>query len=121
MTLIQNWIDSVCDKLFSRIRDEQKGEIEEDTWFEDANVGDILHEEIDYAVTNDSLGEVEDAVRTYGINRAISLYISEHGAEAFGNITGDYGQYSRCLLYIIIRDTMELPSYTAYIQWCEKN
>ena len=117
MPLVYNFVSSVRNELFNRIYHEQDGEMSLDDYTE--KVDNIIHEEIDNAVTNEYLGDVEEVIHEYGINEALHLYISEFGAEAFGNITPDNGRYSRCLLYTIIQEEITY-SFDEYNKWCEE-
>jgi ribosome-interacting GTPase 1 len=115
MTLI-DFVSEIHKEFFTRILDEQDGEMSQDAYNDKAS--DILHEEIDYAVTTIDLEEVEDHIHEYGIHKAFALYINEWGAEALGHITQENSKYLRCLLYTIVRDNATY-SYEDYKTWCE--
>jgi len=115
---LYKFVSNIKEELFSRIQSEQDGEMTLEEYTE--KVIDVLHEEIDYAVTTEYLGDVEKLVYEYGIHKALCLYINENafGAEALGNITQENGQYSRCLLYMIVKEKLTY-SYDEYNLWCE--
>jgi hypothetical protein len=112
---LYNFVSAVKEEIFSRIQSEQEGEMDIDIYTE--KMIDVLHEEIDYAVMNEYLGDVEDLVREYGIHKALCLIKNRHGSIMEG-VTQENGQYSRCLLYYIVNERLTY-SYEEYKVWCE--
>jgi hypothetical protein len=120
MTMLLNFIANIQDHIFTDINtyEDNEGEMDADTYNEKLET--ILHEEIDYWVANEYLGEVEQLVCQYGIHKAIRLHIDNFGVEAFDIISENGGTYSRMLLHTIVEDKLD-HSYEEYKKWVENN
>jgi hypothetical protein len=111
MSKLSNWISSVQHHIFFRIKDECNVETIDD--FLNGDVRDIIHQEVDMAITCEHLSHVEDVVHEYGIHKALCLYINTYGAPSMENIQQENGELGRMLLYAIT-DFIIGNSYEAY-------
>lgn len=113
------FVSAVQDEIFNRVREEMAGNCSMNDIFETS----IPHEEIDEAVSRETLEDVEKCLVDYGIHNAIKNYIDEFGIEAFGHLNGDVkGKYSRALLYVaVMEEVRHNNSPIEYYLWLEDN
>jgi hypothetical protein len=114
---LNEFVSAVKEEIFSRILSEQEGEMDIDVYTE--KMYDVLYEEIDKAITNEYLGDVEKLVCEYGIHKALCLIKNRHGSiSIIENVIQEEGQYSRCMLYHIVFEQITY-SYEEYKVWCK--
>jgi hypothetical protein len=74
---LDEFVDYITNHIFQRIQDSHPGELTKEEY--DEIVGDIQHEEIDYAVNVLIDFDVEHLLLEYGLERAITQHIQDFG------------------------------------------
>lgn len=104
-----NFVKAVQEEIFKRIQEDTPRSEEQ---YDDIDIDGIIHEEIDYSLTHEYDGDIEECIVNYGIQKALDLYIDSFGAIEKASI--------RSLLHEPVRDGLNI-CWNEYSLWAFKD
>ena len=105
----KNFVKNVQDSIFQRIQEDTPRSEEQ---YDAIDINDIIHEEIDYALTHEYNGDIEEIIKDYGIEKAIKLYIVVYCAIESSDI--------RSLIYEPVKAELNI-CWNEYSLWAFKD
>jgi hypothetical protein len=112
-----DYINLVLEGLYDTIKRNHVGEMTEEDFTK--GVDRFLEDEVVMSVDEDAIdiGDVDEHINSFGLNRALSLYftyIGEEGHDSLDHIHEDPCCYSRRMLYLIVKEELQPYDYECY-------
>jgi len=105
-----NLVQEVQEDIFKRIDQESNPRSEEQ--YDDIGIDDLIQEEIDYALTHEYNGDIEECINNYGIQKALDLHIATFGAIDKADI--------RSILFTAVKEELNI-CWNEYSLWAFKD